>query len=102
MSAFTSREHHALTMQLFRSGKLDGKGECWWNASFHHIPEIFSEVNIWDMRWQGKVLEVRLVLSKSMLNNPGSMCMCIIVHEVSVAIRLKMLHCRVYLICQYI
>ena len=64
------------------------------DASFHHIPHIFDGVKIRAMRWPGKVLEVTLVLSKPILSTSGSMYRCIIVHKVSVAIRIKMQHCR--------
>ena len=40
-SAFTSREHHVLAMQLFRSCKLDGGGECC-RMRLSTIPHTFS------------------------------------------------------------
>ncbi|GFW60296.1 hypothetical protein TNCV_1843761 [Trichonephila clavipes] len=61
-------------------------------------------VKIWAMRWLGKVLENRLMFREPILNTSGTMYNCIIVHEISVVIRVKnaTLQDRVHLICHYI
>ena len=60
------------------------------DVSFHYIPHIFDGVKIRAVRWPGKVLEVRLMLSEQILNTSALMYRCIIVHEVSVDTRIKM------------
>ncbi|GFT44730.1 hypothetical protein TNCV_2845191 [Trichonephila clavipes] len=48
-----------------------------------------------------KVLEVRLLFSEPILNTFGRICNSIIIHDVSVNIRVKMYLCMVPLIWQY-
>ncbi|GFT26158.1 hypothetical protein TNCV_1543751 [Trichonephila clavipes] len=54
------------------------------------------------MRLPGKDLEVKLLFNEPILSLSDTMCRCIIFHEVSVAISVKIHHCRVHVICQYI
>ncbi|GFV54661.1 hypothetical protein TNCV_3843811 [Trichonephila clavipes] len=88
-------------MKLFRSYKLYGRGKCCGTCP-PHMPHIFDGVQMRAMRCPANVLHVRLMFNGPILNTSGTMYTCIIAHEVSVTVKVKMQHCRVHLICQYI
>ncbi|GFU76171.1 hypothetical protein TNCV_4538171 [Trichonephila clavipes] len=71
-SAFTSGEYPASAMLLFRFCQLDEKRRVLSVVPFHHSPHKTRA-----MRGQGKVLEVRLMSSKTILNTSSKMYGCL-------------------------